>query len=148
MRFFTSLAVVAAPLFAVLIACSSSSDDDANGSTPAGNCVTDPFTCAVGTTCAVKDQAGALDCLTSGAGAKGSPCQNTVGTTTCGDTLVCLQLSAAGGQCTPYCDPTAAAGSAQACATGETCQTAVLSGTPTTFHVCAGGTPAADAGHD
>jgi hypothetical protein len=135
-----SLVFVVGAAVSVLVACSSSSSSSANS-----DCSSDPFSCPAGQTCAAKDASGAFACLPSGGGAKGSSCQNTVGVTSCGDGLVCLQLSAAGGQCSSFCD---AAGTAHPCASGEQCRAAELQGTSKVFYVCAGGTTPADAGHD
>lgn len=145
MRIFASLAFVTAATLAVVTlalgagatGCSSSSDSAAS----AEGCASSPFSCAAGQTCAAKDASGAFACLPSGSGAKGSPCLNTPGMTTCGDGLTCLQLVQSGGTCTSYCD------TAHPCATGETCSAAGIAGTSTVFHVCAGGAaPTVDAG--
>jgi hypothetical protein len=122
-----------------VVACSSSTSDSSG-------CAADPFSCAAGQTCAVKDTTGAFACLASGASAKGASCQNTPGTTTCGDDLVCFQQVASGGACTAYCDPT---NTAHGCAVTETCRGAALAGTSNIFYVCVttvadAGTPAAD----
>jgi hypothetical protein len=93
----------------------------------------------------VKDTSGAFACLPSGAGKKGDACTNTPGMTMCGDGMLCLQLSSAGGQCAPFCETS---GTAHACAAHETCRAAALVGTPNFFFVCVGGTAPADAGTD
>jgi hypothetical protein len=136
MRLLLSLVFVAAAAVSSVAACSSSSSSDS------GSCSSNPFTCGAGQTCSVKDQSGTFACLTSGTGTKGSACQNTVGVTTCGDGLVCLQLVQAGGTCASFCEP---GNTAHGCAAGETCAAAKLAGTSETFFVCAGGAPA-DAG--
>jgi hypothetical protein len=124
------------------VACSSSS------SSPPPPCNTNPFECAKGTTCAVKDSKGNFDCLPSGSGTAGSACTNVAGSTTCGDGLICLQLTAAGGQCSPFCSPTDAT---HGCSGGAMCQEAALQSTVETFYVCTGGTTSGggtDAGKD
>lgn len=136
MRLVLSLLFLAATVTSSVVACSSSSDG-------ASSCSTDPFSCGAGQTCSVKDSSGTFACLTSGAGTKGSACQNTIGVTTCGDGLVCLQLVQAGGTCSSYCQP---GNAAHGCAAGETCTAAKLAGTTETFYVCAGGAAPADAG--
>ena len=142
MRIFASLVFLAAATAATAAfaaACSSSTSD---ASTTQG-CASNPFTCAAGETCSVKDSTGAFACITSGSGAKGSSCLNTAGMTTCGDGLTCLQTMQSGGQCTNYCDAT------HACATGETCSAAAITGTSTILHVCTGGSSSSvDAGSD
>ena len=137
MRLLASLVLVAVASASSMLACSSSS------SSATAACSTNPFSCPAGQTCSAKNTAGAFECLPSGSGAKGTACVNTPGMTTCGDTLICLQLTAAGGECASYCDPTTPA---HGCATGETCSLAGIAGTSTTFHVCAGGAAPADAG--
>ncbi len=137
MRLSLSLAFVAAAALSSVVACSSSSSD------PAGSCSANPFTCGAGQTCSVKDQSGAFAFLTSGSGKKADACQNTVGVTSCGDGLVCLQLVKAGGTCSSFCEP---GNTAHGCATGETCTPAKLAGTSETFYVCAAGAAPADAG--
>ena len=137
MRLTLSLLLAAIAAASSVVACSSSSSDDA------GSCSSNPFSCGAGQTCSVKDSSGAFACLTSGAGAKGSACKNTVGVTSCGDGLVCLQLVQAGGTCSSFCQPGDAA---HGCAEGETCTPAKLAGTSETFYVCAGGAAPADAG--
>ena len=138
MRLVLSLLFVVAAATSSVVACSSSSDS-------ASSCSSDPFSCGAGQTCSVKDTSGTFACLTSGAGAKGSACQNTIGSTTCGDGLVCFQQSAAGGNCTSYCQP---GNAAHGCAAGETCSAARILGTTETFYVCAGTAPATDGGTD
>src|SRR4051812_45049326 len=140
MRFIGSLLLLGAGAVAVLAACSSSSSSDTG-------CASNPFSCGAGTTCAPKDTSGTYACLPSGSGTKGSACQNTPGSTTCGDGLTCFQSSAAGGQCLAYCDTAGTHG----CDTGETCRLAALLGTSTQFYICYSGTappPPADAGSD
>jgi hypothetical protein len=59
-----------------------------------------------------------------------------------------LQLSAAGGQCAPFCSPT---DKTHGCTGGGACQEAALAGTVETFYVCNGGTTSSgstDAGKD
>ena len=137
MRSFTSLLFVFAAGISSIVACSSSSDDATSG------CASTPFTCAARQTCAPKSASGEFACLASGSGAKGSACTSTVGTTTCSDNLVCLQTTAAGGQCLPFCEPNNAA---RGCAAGEQCRAAALQGTSSVFYVCVGGTKPADGG--
>ena len=132
------LFALASAVLATIAACASSSSDASPG------CASDPFACAAGQTCAPKDSSGTFACVASGSGAIGSACQNTPGVTTCGDQAVCLQTTAAGGQCVPYCDT-----SAHPCAPGGACRQAQLQGTSTTFFVCVGTvTPPADGGSD
>ena len=143
MRSYTSLLVLFVAGAATVLACSSSSSNASEG------CASSPFSCAGGQTCAVKDSSGTFACLTSGAAKKGEPCVNTPGMTTCGDNLVCLQTTAAGGQCASFCE---SGSTTHACATGEQCRAAALAGTSNIFYVCAGGAPAdagaSDAAHD
>lgn len=129
MRFLGSFLFAAGAALGLLAACSSSSSSD-NG------CSSNPFQCAAGTVCAAKDTSGVYACLKSGSGTKGSTCQNTPGSTTCGDGLTCLQQSAAGGQCLPFCDPNGSHG----CESGEQCRGVIVAGTATTFYICYGGT--------
>jgi hypothetical protein len=101
----------------------------------------------VGTTCWAQDTSPTFACLKSGTGQYGDACQNLIGQATCGDGLMCLQTTNAGGKCVHYCELT---GTAHACQSGV-CETAVLgaaSGPQT--HVCVGGavTTPADAGTD
>lgn len=140
MRLSASLLCLVVAGGSAVMACSSSSSSADPG------CATNPFTCAAGTTCSAADTSGTFACLPSGPGAKGSACTNTVGKTTCGDTLVCLQLSQAGGQCVRFCENGAGSGSAHACASGETCAPARLQGTSNVFYICAGGLAPPDAG--
>lgn len=133
-----SLVFVAAVVTSSVVACSSSSSSDGPGS-----CSSEPFSCGAGQTCAVKDSSGTFACLTSGGGAKGSACQNIIGSTTCGDGLVCFQQTTAGGICSSYCEP---GNAARGCAAGEACSLAQIVGTTAKFYVCAGGAPTADAG--
>ena len=139
MRFFTSCLFVLAASVSTLVACSSSSD------TAEGGCASNPFSCAAGTTCSAKDATGVSACLTSGAGTKGSACQNTPGIATCGDGLLCLQQTAAGGQCVKYCESGSAT---RGCEAGEQCRGAAIQGTATVFYVCVGSAKPADAGAD
>lgn len=138
MRLFSSLLLVVVVGASALVACSSSSDTTETG------CAANPFSCAAGTTCSAKDGSGVSACLPSGAGTRGSACQNTPGVATCGDTLLCLQQSAAGGRCTAYCE---AGSTARGCQPGEQCRAAAIQGTTTVFYVCAGGVaPPEDSG--
>lgn len=136
----TTLATLAAIASSIgVVACSSESS-----ATPS-SCATNPFSCPAGQTCSAKDTGGTFACLPSGAGKKGDACQNTPGATTCGDTLVCLQTSRAGGQCSPFCEE--GSGTAHACAATAQCRAAALQGTTTVFHVCVDEPgPPADAG--
>ena len=120
-----------------LVACSS---DDSKSS----GCASSPFSCPAGQTCSAKDTTGAFACLPSGPGKKGDACQNTPGMTTCGDALVCLQTTAAGGSCAPYCETSGA----HACEAGEQCRAAALQGTSSVFYICVGSAKPADAGTD
>lgn len=128
----------------VVAACSS---EDSSSTTPPVPCNKDPWQCPAGQTCWPSDTAGTFKCLNSAAGVKkGDECANTVGAPTCGDGLACFQgVGDAKGRCVAYCD-TAKAG--RGCGAGESCQTAMLSGTTASFMICAGGTPPADAGVD
>lgn len=110
-------------------------------------CNLDPWQCPAGQTCWPKDTAGTFGCLNSASGKhKGDACVNTAGSPTCGDAMVCLQLSGAGsGTCTEYCDPATAG---RGCGDGETCRGVSLSGTSSSFHVCVGSSPPQDAGAD
>jgi hypothetical protein len=134
--------------FFFLLACTSaacsSSDDAAPAATP---CNEDPWQCPSGQTCWPKDNAGAFACLNSAAGkVKGDTCSNLIGSPTCGDGLACFQgLGESTGHCVAYCD-NAKAG--HGCAAGETCQTALLSGTTSAFHICVGGSTPMDSGTD
>ena len=143
MRFFTSLLFVVVASGSSVVACASSS----SSSNPPPGCAADPFSCGAGTTCSAKDASGTFACLPSGGGAKFSACQNTLGVTMCGDGLVCLQQSAAGGQCSSYCEKGSTPGSSpHSCAVGETCRAAALVGTQNVFYLCTGGTAPVDAG--
>lgn len=145
MRVFAPALVLCVAASAALFACSSSDDSSSASNTPA-NCASSPFSCPAGQTCSAKDTSGAFTCMPSGASNKGDACQNTPGATTCGDGLVCLQTSVAGGQCAPYCE---ASGTAHPCASGEQCRAAALQGTSTVFYICVGGSASpADAGTD
>lgn len=139
MRVITSALVLFFAGSSALAACASS-----DSSAPS-SCASNPFSCPAGQTCSAKDTSGTFACLPSGGGKKGDACQNTPGTTTCGDTLVCLQTSQAGGQCAPFCE---AGGTAHACAASEQCRAAALQGTSTVFYVCVGQAAPADAGKD
>lgn len=127
----------------MLLACSSSE----SSSTPKPPCNEDPWQCAAGQTCWPQDGAGTFACLNSAVGkAKGDACTNLVGSPTCGDGLACFQAAgAAVGRCVAYCDPTKAG---RGCASGETCSTAMLSGSSSKFQICVGATAPADAGAD
>lgn len=130
--------------FALLLACSSSETSEA----PKPPCNEDPWQCAAGQTCWPKDETVAFACLNSAAGkAKGDSCSNLIGTPTCGDGMACFQaIGDSTGKCVTYCD-TAKAG--RGCAAGETCTTAMLSGSSSKFHICVGtSTPTTDAGTD
>ena len=134
MRTLLSLSFVA--LVLCTAACSSSS------SSSSAPCNTQPFTCAAGTTCWPADNAADFACLKSGGGKAGDTCQNTPSTATCGDGLMCLQLTTTEGHCVPYCD------TAHVCPTGQACTAAQLVGTSVITHVCFGGTSTSDAGAD
>jgi hypothetical protein len=128
------------------VACSSSTATQPDAGTPA--CNEDPFSCPAGQTCWASDAAGSFACLNSGAGKKGDPCQNLIGSPTCSDGLVCLQLlSAASGSavCVPYCDN---ANTTHACATGEACTKIAVVGSSAILHACVGPAATADAGAD
>jgi hypothetical protein len=131
------------PLVLVLFGCSS---EDSSSTTPTGPCNKDPWQCPAGQTCWPKDPSGNFACLNSGGGKKGDECANTVGAPTCSDGLACFQaVGQATGRCVAYCD-NAKAG--RGCAPGESCATAQLSGTSSTFSICAGPAPTPDAGPD
>ncbi|MGZ5971274.1 MAG: hypothetical protein ACXWP4_26570 [Polyangiales bacterium] len=129
--------------FFFLFACSSS-NDAGPVTTP---CNEDPWQCPTGQTCWPTDLSGTFACLNSAAGkVKGDACGNTVGAPTCGDGLACFQgVGDASGHCVAYCDNTKAG---HGCAAGETCQTALLSGTSSAFHICVGGSTMMDSGTD
>jgi hypothetical protein len=114
-----------------------SSDDSKSSTTPTNTpCNQDPWICPAGQTCWANDQAGNFKCLNSAAGvAKGATCQNLVGSPTCGDGLVCLQLVGGGatGTCVTFCDPAKAG---RGCAAGEDCVQVTLQGTSSSFFAC------------
>lgn len=130
-------------LLPLLAACSSESETKA---TPPP-CNQDPWQCPAGQTCWPVDTTGRFACLNSAAGVnKGDECANTLGAPTCGDGLACFQaVGDAKGRCVAYCDPAKAG---RGCAAGETCATAQLSGTNSSFMICASPTAPADAGTD
>jgi hypothetical protein len=141
MRTKASLFLVLLTAIAAGTACSSTS----SSSTPAPPCNENPWGCPAGQTCWPKDTT-AFVCLNSGPGKAGAACQNVPASPTCGDGLACLQTTAAGGTCTPYCSTT---DTAHTCTGGATCQTALLAGSSgPEFHVCYGGAPPGDAGAD
>jgi hypothetical protein len=118
-----------------LMACSDSS------AAPAVPCNEDPWECPAGRTCWPVSTS-AFDCLISGTGKAGDPCQNTTNAPSCGDGMACLAPNAAGPTlCAAYCD------ASHACPAGTTCTMGSLAGTPTAFQVCLG-TPVTDAGGD
>ena len=121
-------------------ACSSSSS-----SSPPTPCNENPFECAAGQTCWTKDGA-TFACVASGPGKYGDSCQPVAGAAPCGDGLVCLQTTNAGGKCAHFCSTT---DQAHACSSGQ-CTAAAFGGPngPITY-VCAGGSSGpADAGAD
>jgi hypothetical protein len=134
----TTGVLVFAALCAIL-GCSSSS------SPAAQPCNENPWECPAGQTC-WPTTGGAFQCLNSGQGTLGSPCQDSLGIPTCSDGFACLETSASGGECTPYCDST---NPAHGCPAGLACQTAeLLVSGGAEFHVCAGGTLVINAGSD
>ncbi len=103
--------------------------------------------CPAGQTCWPKDATGTFTCLNSAAGkAKGDDCTNIIGAPTCGDGLACFQgVGDPSGKCVAYCDP---AKTGRGCAAGETCSTAMLSGSTNKFQICVGASTPKDAGAD
>ena len=83
--------------------------------------------------------------MTSGSAQYGESCLPVAGSTApCADGLTCIATSNAGGKCIHYCDPSGA----HACASGTCTAAAFGSASGPTTHVCAGGSPPADAGSD
>ncbi|HEY8076488.1 MAG TPA: hypothetical protein VIF62_20325 [Labilithrix sp.] len=130
--------VVFCPVVAIAAACSSSSSS--NSSPP---CNQEPFQCAAGTTCWSKDGA-TFACEPSGPGAYGDACTPAAGASSpCGDGLICLQTTNAGGKCVHLCSQT---DPAHGCATGTCTAAAFGSASGPITYVCAGGTGPTDAG--
>jgi hypothetical protein len=120
----------AAPLVGVVVcvACSDSS------SSPTVPCNEDPWECPAGRTCWPTSST-EFDCLISGPGKPGDPCQNTTNLPSCGDGMACLSPGASGDVCAPYCD------ASHACPAGMTCMTGSLVGTTAAtaaFRACVG----------
>ncbi|MFO0618882.1 MAG: hypothetical protein U0414_40210 [Polyangiaceae bacterium] len=71
-----------------------------------GGCTADPFVCADGETCVFADAQGSkLECRPAGPNAIGDACKNIVGSPSCAEDLICLQLQGqAGGECVPFCN--------------------------------------------
>jgi hypothetical protein len=136
---FVGLALSAAGVLASFGGCSSG-----DGAT-AGQCNSNPFQCASGTTCSVNctcttppceltNCTPAFACLASNPnGLEGSSCSTELDKATCNDGLTCV-VQGDQGVCTPYCD------SSQGCAMGLECvELSVEIGPPATFpvvHVC------------
>lgn len=134
--------------FAVLAFMACTTSACSNSSSPSAArppCNEDPWQCPAGQTCWPTDTNG-FQCLNSGPGAAGSACDNTIGASTCGDGLACLQFTPpALGTCLPYCD---AADPSHACSAGSTCQIIGEGNTgTTTIHACiANGAASGDGG--
>jgi hypothetical protein len=114
---------------ALALACSSSSS-------PATPCNENPWECPNGQTC-WPASSGSFECLNSGPGTLGAACLDTVGVPTCSDGFACVQPTASGGACSPYCDNT---NPDHACPAGLTCVSAEvpLAG-GAQIQICAGG---------
>jgi hypothetical protein len=126
---------------ALATACSSSS-------TPAAPppCNESPFECPAGQTCWVTSASNTYACLNSGPGQAGASCLSTVDVPTCGDGLVCLQMTqGAAGTCVEFCEPT---DPSHACSGGAACEPVAFNGSTTvSFYVCSGAmTVPADSG--
>jgi hypothetical protein len=140
---FVGLALSAAGVLASFGGCSSG-----DGAT-AGECNSNPFECAAGTTCSVSSCSCTCttpDCCTHSnctpvfaclpsnpEGLEGSSCSTDVGKASCNDGLTCV-VQMGQGVCTPYCS------SSQACAQGLECvELTVELGPPAmdpVIHVC------------
>jgi hypothetical protein len=131
----------------VALGCSSGgsggavSDSGADHDSSIPPCDQNPWSCGAGKTCWVTDQTGSYSCIAAGTKQTGETCTPLLGTTECGEGLLCLQTSTSiPGSCVSFCD------SQHPCASGE-CMQARINNVGPIVHVCVQTGPS-DAGSD